>query len=359
MWAEKNVSLVDFFKIMLSSRYSTKYMYVVTIIARKGDYKEVYKEIKNNWKSFNDLSGENILILLASDEIKENHDELLKMICERKIVTNKDIPLVRFSDDYLALIQKGNNTYTNFENNHTDQIESLRKYFNLEESQLPGIMITSLITGENNYIKLIKKTKNELYPLIRNIKSNLFDDSKEINSFIKKYIEYKKQILSFKKTNENYISHTRKDLNNDLENIINNENNKELNNFFKYFLDLKYGEAPEYNKDEKVKQLKMIIKSSKKYQKIKKKLNKYYYIYKLEENIKEYDLVNYFEYTKNIDEYDSEFMKDLKNLEQITLKDSYNSGSLNNLGNIFTGKLNLGITKLDTKYIIKLLTSYF
>jgi len=75
MTLQDHIPLVDFYKIYLEHLKKSKYRLLLCLIARKADAPLLYKEIRENWSSFHDVTGDNILFMFAGENLDDIGNE--------------------------------------------------------------------------------------------------------------------------------------------------------------------------------------------------------------------------------------------------------------------------------------------
>ncbi len=187
------IPIVDFLKYCQEGAKREGYYWIVCILSRKRDSKNLYKSIESDWKSLDSITGSRILVLFAGNEVDDSHlsEQDLGRFCitdNRKsyirrynpfatfIGTNTDIKTDLSSVRY-EILQKH---ILNVEDNQTDAIDSLCRYFDIEEQKIPCLVympviqnspgvqktVVSFPKGEIDLYRYFKSLFNRIAPMI-------------------------------------------------------------------------------------------------------------------------------------------------------------------------------------------------
>lgn len=176
MWREDKINLVDFYKWCKNGILEDDYLLIICLISRKADAPKFFKEIREHWSSFHDVTGSKILFIFAGDEVKgiENKDWVTYTYIDRNqhprfregkaiiynsssvIVGNK--PNINYPTEITRTrIKKGHprlKSYENFEDAHSLEIREIAEYLQIKEDKIPILNIVYLPTQQSANIKL-------------------------------------------------------------------------------------------------------------------------------------------------------------------------------------------------------------
>lgn len=187
------------------------YMWIVCIICRASDCKGLYKSIERDWQSLNSITGRSMLVLLAGNEldesrIKKEDKEYLASCC----ITDKKMPFVKRYYPYISFIGNEQDICTDLtsknvmctdysvvqtdpemfvkyiENNQTDAVDSLRRYFGIEEEDVPCLVYTPVYRKEspiNNIIVRLPSGDADLYGYFKKLFNRISPALDEIMPF--------------------------------------------------------------------------------------------------------------------------------------------------------------------------------
>ena len=189
------------------------------MLARENDVDNLYYNLKRSWNSLDSITGDYFLFLFAGKENltkKECADSGIEDIeycwCKRynnyvRILNNhhSEKPIIR-NRIYYDSSKDPDNKISHIEKTQTDAINSLRKHFNLKESNIPSIVFTSLHSNIN-YCLPINPNNNDIYSYFKelfNIISPHLDELDEIK-------ERKSILIDQRKTNQKRICSMPKD----------------------------------------------------------------------------------------------------------------------------------------------------
>ena len=215
------VPITVFFKNCLSGAKKRGFIWIICLLARENDVDNLYYNLKRSWNSLDSITGDYFLFLFAGKENltkKECADSGIEDIeycwCKRynnyvRILNknNSGKPIIR-SRIYYDSRNDSDNNLSQIEKTQTDAINSLRKHFNLKESNIPSIVFTSLHT-DRNYCVPINPYNNDIYSFFK----ELFNI---ISPYLDELDEIKKRnsiLIDQRKTDQTRISSMLKDKN--------------------------------------------------------------------------------------------------------------------------------------------------
>ena len=200
------IPITDFYDKCLSGAKARGFIWVVSLLARENDVDNLYYNLKRSWNSLDSITGDYFLFLFAGNE-KVSHLER----------ANSEIEDINYCwckryNDYVAILNERKNgeaiihskifynwhidadDYKNhIEKTQTDAINSLRKYFKLQESNIPCFIFTSLLT-QNNYYVPIHPGANDIYRYFKELFNKISPYLDELDK-----LKIKNKILTEKK----------------------------------------------------------------------------------------------------------------------------------------------------------------
>jgi len=187
------IPIVDFLKYCKEGAKRKGYSWIVCILCRKSDSRNLYKSIESNWKDLDSITGSRILVLFAGNEIddKDLYEQELDKFC----VTDSKESYIKRYNPFATFVGINNDIKTNLssvryrilrdqipnvEENQTDAVDSLRHYFGLSEQNIPCLVYTPLIhnrlpvqnivvpfpEGEIDLYGYFKRLFNRITPLL-------------------------------------------------------------------------------------------------------------------------------------------------------------------------------------------------
>lgn len=193
------IPITDFYDKCLSGAKARGFIWVVSLLARENDVDNLYYNLKRSWNSLDSITGDYFLFLFAGNEKVSNLERA------NSEIEDIDYGWCKRYNDYVAILNKSKNgeaiihsnifydwrtdadDYKNhIEKTQTDAINSLRKYFRLQESNIPCLIFTSLLTPKN-YCVPIHPDANDIYRYFK----ELFND---ISPYLDELDKIKKRI---------------------------------------------------------------------------------------------------------------------------------------------------------------------
>lgn len=372
MWAEKNISLVEFYNSALDAARDSGYYYVACVIARYAEYEKGFDFLQKHWASFHDLTGKEILLVVAGENVRSKleSETLVKIdrfrddgasLVNPGITISGNLDWLERSDRYTDELMFGSIEEKLCNNSHTTQTTDLMSYFNIDESHGPALCITSLITGISSIYKLDCENERSLYNTIKHIKSHL---KPALSTLIHLSDDLTKSIQNLNEIEsdlEEINKYSREELNRDLLNWRGKKfgPSDDLDEFLDLFTNLKPGELPGISKEDSRKKLKACVRNPKIYQSGRKRIDKYFSIVEKEDPnalsaLSSEKLVA----TESVDG----LMKSIHDNErEISVGIAAHSGieDLKKISDAFDSKINFGFTKVDIKLLSKRLAQFF
>ena len=197
------IPIVDFLKYCKEGAKRKGYSWIVCILCRKRDSRNLYKSIESDWQDLDNITGSRILVLLAGNEVDDSE---LSGLSERDlgkfcVTDNSESYILRYTP-FATFIGDNNikadlssvrhdileKHIPNVEKNQTDAIDSLRRYFGISERNIPCLVYTPLMhnklpvqnivvpfpKGEIDLYGYFKELFNEITPLLDEL--NIVDD---------------------------------------------------------------------------------------------------------------------------------------------------------------------------------------
>lgn len=204
MTLESFIPLVDFYKIYVEHLKKSKYKLLLCLIARKADVPLMFKEIRENWSSLHDVTGEHILFMFAGENLEDTnreqsltytdldfkrgylgHQIYLSLMDDCMIFSQKDSTHLGFMDyDFMLRIGEGHprlNSDEDFEDSHSLEIRNLAEYLSIKESEIPCLNITYLPLNFSSNIRV--QPDSSIYSIIKSISSEFYEG--KLNSIVK------------------------------------------------------------------------------------------------------------------------------------------------------------------------------
>lgn len=200
------IPITDFYDRCLSGAKARGFIWVVSLLAREHDVDNLYYNLKRSWNSLDSITGDYFLFIFAGNEKVSNLER-----------ANSEIEDINYRwckryNDYVAILNKSKegeaiihskiiydwridaDGYKNhIEETQTDAINSLRKYFRLQESNIPCLVFTFLLTKQNYFVP-INPDANDIYRYFKELFNDIFPHIDELDK-----IRLKKKSLIEKK----------------------------------------------------------------------------------------------------------------------------------------------------------------
>lgn len=178
------IPITIFYEKCLSGAKERGFNWVVSLLARESDVDNLYYNLKRSWASLDSITGKYFLFLFAGKENTTQDERWNSRIAD------KYVEYVMRYNDYMTILngckngepvlssgicydwRRDENGFKKYvEQTQTDAIYSLRKYFNLKESNIPCLVFTSLYAKCNYFVK-INPFANDIYRYFK----ELFND---------------------------------------------------------------------------------------------------------------------------------------------------------------------------------------
>lgn len=159
-----SVPLAEFYRDYLENVRKREFKWIVTLLARDADAEEIYDNLRKKWRSLNSITGQDFLFVLAGNENESSGSHAMPgPHVNKSSDTLSDRPYRPYDwktdkEGYLNRIQE----------NQTDAINSLKKLFGLKESEIPCLVIVSLLTGKQHIVP-IDVNADDLYGYFRSL----------------------------------------------------------------------------------------------------------------------------------------------------------------------------------------------
>ena len=139
------IPIVDFLKYCKEGAKRNGYSWVVCILCRSGDCRNLYKSIERDWQSLDSITGKSMLVLFAGNEV--NEDKLYLPDVDKFCITDRHISYMKRYNPFATVIGNSGSIKTdlssvrynileshipNVEKSQTDAINALRRYFGIE-----------------------------------------------------------------------------------------------------------------------------------------------------------------------------------------------------------------------------------
>lgn len=151
------IPIVEFLKFCREGAKNRGFNWVVCVLSRERDCIGLYERIKRDWKSLDSITGKKMLVLFAGNEM--NQDSLYEEGLNRFCVTDKHKGYIKRYNPFATIIGNSSEIKTdlssvryeilkkhivNIENNQTDAVSSLRRYFGISEQDIPCLVYSPL-----------------------------------------------------------------------------------------------------------------------------------------------------------------------------------------------------------------------
>lgn len=187
------IPIVDFLKYCKEGAREKGYFWIVCILCRARDCRNLYKSIECDWQSLDSITGKSMLVLLAGNEVGK--DVLSSRDLDEFCITDKRTCYIKRYNPFATVIGNSDAIKTdlssirydilkkhipNVEKNQTDAIDALRRYFEIEEQDIPCLVYSPLYEdklpvknivvpfpeGEVDLYGYFKRLFNRITPLI-------------------------------------------------------------------------------------------------------------------------------------------------------------------------------------------------
>lgn len=181
------IPIVDFLKYCKEGAKCNGYSWVVCILCRSGDCRNLYKSIERDWQSLDSITGKSMLVLFAGNEVNPDADKFC-------ITDRYESYMIRYNPFATVIGNSGSiksdlssvrysileNHIPNVEKSQTDAINALRRYFGISERDIPCLVYSPLYDdrlpiqnivvpfpeGEIDLYAYFKRLFNRITPLV-------------------------------------------------------------------------------------------------------------------------------------------------------------------------------------------------
>ena len=174
------IPIVDFLKFNKAGAKSLGFKWIVCVLSRKSDSKDLYDAIRRDWMSLDNITGRSMLVIFAGSNEKDVSD--VQQDLDSYCVTDRRVGYIKRYNPFATVLSKRAGIMTDLsssqrydylsdylpevEKNQTDAVDSLRNYLNLKEDNIPCLVYIPLyediIPVKNIVVKLPTK-KADLY----------------------------------------------------------------------------------------------------------------------------------------------------------------------------------------------------
>lgn len=187
------IPIVDFLKYCKEGAKRNGYSWVVCILCRSGDCRNLYKSIERDWQSLDSITGKSMLVLFAGNEV--NEDKLYLPDVDKFCITDRHISYMKRYNPFATVIGNSGSIkpdlssvrynileshIPNVEKSQTDAINALRRYFGISERDIPCLVYSPLYDdrlpiqnivvpfpeGEIDLYAYFKRLFNRITPLV-------------------------------------------------------------------------------------------------------------------------------------------------------------------------------------------------
>lgn len=192
------LSLVEYYEKIIPRAKKQNYKWIVSVIARHADAKELYQHIEKDWASINDLTYDNVLFVFSLGpslvnnsffhiENKENYVGTMcpyvETINEKKVANNKG--------DFYAYINRAFDI--DWKQKHSQAITEFIRKYNIREEELPVLFIWNL--EKDCYSVVSLKQNEDIYMFLKQSimeQENLMYEKQELENMLMNYRQERK-----------------------------------------------------------------------------------------------------------------------------------------------------------------------
>lgn len=215
------IPIVDFLKYCRGGAKYRGFKWIVCILSRGSDSRELYNSIERDWLSLDSITGRRMLVLFAGNEKKCNSD--VQRDLERYCLTDKYEGYVKRYSPFVTVLSERAGITTDLsssqrfdflsdylpgvEKNQTDAIESLRKFLNIRENSIPCLVYIPLYEDSTPVKKIVvklpsknadlygyfKKLFNQISPVIDDVFPVRSEQQARIDNAYEELISYANQ----------------------------------------------------------------------------------------------------------------------------------------------------------------------
>ena len=187
------IPIVEFLKYCKKGAREKGYSWIISILCRPRDCRNLYSSIESDWQSLDNITGESMLVLLAGNEVGK--EKLWSKDLDKFCVTDNQESYIKRYNPFATVIGNSHAIKTdlssvrykilkehipNIERNQIDAINSLRRYFKIEETDIPCLVYSPLYEdklpvqnivvpfpeGEIDLYGYFKRLFNKITPLV-------------------------------------------------------------------------------------------------------------------------------------------------------------------------------------------------
>ncbi|WP_276952465.1 hypothetical protein [Enterocloster lavalensis] len=192
-----DISLCQFYREISKRAKNKNYVWIISLIARHADAKEMYEKLEQDWTSIDNLTNDKILFVFSTNLISNSNsffhtpgrESYVGRMCPfAEMLNGEDI-----RDNYGDLW----NLYDNFDKvdwkqKHSLAITEFAKEYGISEEQLPAIFVWNLQTSRYKIMPL--KADENLYQIIRKVIIKLEKLGDEDGELGKNLVDQKEKI---------------------------------------------------------------------------------------------------------------------------------------------------------------------
>lgn len=192
-----DISLCQFYREISKRAKNKNYVWIISLIARHADAKEMYEKLEQDWTSIDNLTNDKILFVFSTNLISNSNSffhtpgresYVGRMCLFAEMLNGEDI-----RDNYGDLW----NLYDNFDKvdwkqKHSLAITEFAKEYGISEEQLPAIFVWNLQTSRYKIMPL--KADENLYQIIKKVIIKLEKLGDEDGELGKNLVDQKEKI---------------------------------------------------------------------------------------------------------------------------------------------------------------------
>lgn len=180
------IPIVDFLKYCKAGAQKKGFNWLVCILSRARDSMGLYPSIERDWMSLDNITGNNMLVLFAGNEVKKDIRYDYSFL-ENSCITDRIEGYVKRYSPFATVIGNSGEITTdlsseryrilenhikNVEQNQTDAVNSLRHYFGLREQDIPCLVYVPLyenVVPVSNIVVSLPKDEADLYSYFKRV----------------------------------------------------------------------------------------------------------------------------------------------------------------------------------------------
>jgi hypothetical protein len=164
------LSLVEYYEKIIPRAKRKNYKWVISVIARHADAKELYQHIEEDWASINDLTYDNVLFVFSLGENLKNNsffhtegrESYVGTMCPYVETLNEERIANKKDDFYLHVCNEAD---IDWKQKHSQSVTEFIRKYDIREEQLPVLFIWNL--EKNCYSVVSMKQNEDMYSFLK------------------------------------------------------------------------------------------------------------------------------------------------------------------------------------------------